>query len=249
MADELKLTMSSVLKQKYSNIEHIIIDGGSSDTSIEMIESYVEPLSRLEGKLKWLSETDSGIYDAMNKGLSLATGDWVIFMNAGDSFASESVLNDVFSVTRVTDVIFGKSITHYKGLTSLRYFDFETKNKKWFYKKMPNHQAIFIHKSLYSQHRYDLSYKYSADTVFLRKIFSLAGSVEEVDFIISNFELGGKSNFYGNYTTFKAVVEDSIRVNKQVIRPLLKHTVKYFFQKLLGKDAYLKIYISLLNKK
>lgn len=249
VADELKSTMTSVLKQGYNNIEYIVIDGGSSDGSVGVIESYDKPITDLGGQLKWLSESDRGIYDAMNKGLALSSGDWVIFMNAGDSFASETILKDVFTKDRLSDIIFGKSITRYKDQSAIRYADFETKNRYWYNSKMPNHQAIFINRSLYQSHRYDLSYKYSADTVFLREVFSLAKNIDEVDFPICNFELGGKSNYYGNFSTFKALVHDSIRIHKKMILPTAKHSFKYFFQTVLGKDLYLKQYIRRLNKK
>jgi putative colanic acid biosynthesis glycosyltransferase len=249
VADELKSTMTSVLKQGYNNIEYIVIDGGSSDGSVGVIESYDKPITDLGGRLKWLSERDTGIYDAMNKGLALTTGDWVIFMNAGDSFASETILTDVFSIARLSDIVFGKSITRYKDLSAIRYADFETKNRHWYNSKMPNHQAIFINKSLYQSHRYDLSYKYSADTVFLRKVFSLARDIDEVDFPISNFELGGKSTYYGSFSTFKAMLHGSIRIHKKVILPTARHSLKYFFQTVLGKNLYLKHYIRRLNKK
>jgi putative colanic acid biosynthesis glycosyltransferase len=246
---ELKSTMFSVLKQGYQNIEYIVIDGGSSDGSVGVIESFDKPITNLGGRLKWISERDTGIYDAMNKGLNLSTGDWVIFMNAGDSFASETILIDVFNKVRLSDIVFGKSITRYKDLSAIRYADFETNNRHWYYSKMPNHQAIFINKSLYQSHRYDSSYKFSADTVFLREVFISAKNIDEVDFPICNFELGGKSNYYGNFSTFKALVHGSVRIHKKMILPTLKHSLKYFLQTILGKDLYLKHYIKRLNKK
>jgi putative colanic acid biosynthesis glycosyltransferase len=248
VADELKSTMTSILNQGYSNIEYIVIDGGSSDGSTCVIESYNKPITDLGGRLKWISESDSGIYDAMNKGLALSTGDWVIFMNAGDSFASETVLTNVFSSHRASEIVFGKSITRYKDKSAIRYKDFEIKNKYWYLSKMPNHQAIFVNKSLYKKHRYDLAYKFFADTVFLREIFDLASSIDEVEFPICNFELGGKSNFYGGYSTFKACVYDSIRIHKTILRPLLSHSFKFFSQLFLGKNLYLKLYIKLLDR-
>jgi glycosyltransferase involved in cell wall biosynthesis len=248
VADDLELTIASVKEQGYSDIEHIIVDGASVDNTVDIIESYSESITKEQIKLKWVSEIDSGIYDAMNKGLNIATGDWVVFLNAGDSFASKSILQDIFSVSRSSDVIFGKSITRYKELTAIRYLDFETQNRNWYLRKMPNHQAIFINKSLYEKHRYDLSFKYFSDTFFLRAIFDLASKVDEVSFPICIFELGGKSNFYGGFSTYKAIVSDSIRINKTTIIPILKHTLKYSLQLLLGKNIYLNFYIKTLDK-
>lgn len=78
--DTLEKTIQSVLEQTYHNIEYIIIDGGSTDGTVEIIHRYVDYLAY------WVSEPDRGIYDAMNKGIERATGEWVNFMNAGDYF-------------------------------------------------------------------------------------------------------------------------------------------------------------------
>ena len=83
-------TMLSVLGQTYGNVEYIVIDGGSTDGTVDIIKKYADKLAY------WVSEPDGGIYPAMNKGLQHATGEWVNFMNSGDSFADDKVLNDVF---------------------------------------------------------------------------------------------------------------------------------------------------------
>lgn len=85
-------TLSSVLFQSYSNIEYIIVDGGSSDETISIIKEY-EPL--FNGRLKWISEKDDGIYDAMNKGIQMASGDIVGILNSDDLFFDSNVLEDI----------------------------------------------------------------------------------------------------------------------------------------------------------
>ena len=85
-------TLSSVLLQSYSNIEYIIVDGGSSDETISIIKEY-EPL--FNGRLKWISEKDDGIYDAMNKGIQMASGDIVGILNSDDLFFDSNVLGDI----------------------------------------------------------------------------------------------------------------------------------------------------------
>ena len=83
--NNLERTILSVLNQTYSNIEYIIIDGGSTDGTIDLIKKYADKITY------WQSETDKGIYDAMNKGIQKATGEWINFMNAGDLFSSTTI--------------------------------------------------------------------------------------------------------------------------------------------------------------
>lgn len=90
--DSLEKTIQSVINQSYKNIEYIIVDGCSTDGSVEVIKKYEKYVT------KWISEPDQGIYDAMNKGIMMATGKWLNFMNAGDVFSDSNVLSAIFSL-------------------------------------------------------------------------------------------------------------------------------------------------------
>ncbi len=90
--DDLLSTIKSVVEQLYDNIEYIIVDGGSTDGTKDILEEYKECFSHC------ISEPDNGIYDAMNKGIRIASGEWIIMMNAGDIFAKRSTLKDIFSM-------------------------------------------------------------------------------------------------------------------------------------------------------
>lgn len=237
----LEGTIKNILEQTYDNIELIIVDGNSSDRTIDIVKKYNNQIDYC------ISEKDNGIYDAMNKGISLATGDWINFMNAGDSFYSNDVLKRIFEKNIKENIVFGKSISYYKENQVLRFKDFNTENKDWYYTNMPNHQAIFINKNIYKTIKYNLEYKIFADTVYLREAFK--NSYHEVDLIVSNFELGGKSNYYSTYKTYKQIVKDSIKLNGKYFKPIILHTIKFILQKVLGYDKYLKFYIKYMVKK
>lgn len=102
----IESTINSVLKQTYKDIEYIIVDGKSTDNTIKIIDKYKDNIDFI------ISEEDGGIYDAMNKGIMHSSGDWIIFVNSGDIFASNDVLENIFSQERTyhVDVIYGNSI-------------------------------------------------------------------------------------------------------------------------------------------
>ena len=90
-SDKIKDTIESILNQVYSNFELIIIDGGSTDNTVDIIKNFDLP------KIKWISEPDKGISDAFNKGIKLATGDYINFQGDGDGFINNSSISDLFT--------------------------------------------------------------------------------------------------------------------------------------------------------
>src|SRR5690606_11151151 len=97
---DIEYTIRSVMKQTYANIEYIIVDGFSTDGTLDVIEKYREEIAIL------ISEKDNGIYDAMNKGLNVATGDYVLFLNSGDELYEDMTLEKVFSSADNADVYY-----------------------------------------------------------------------------------------------------------------------------------------------
>lgn len=142
-AETIEKTILSVIGQTYDNTEYLIIDGGSKDETLAVIKKYEKNIS------KWISEPDKGIYDAMNKAIKMATGEWINFMNAGDCFASENVLADVFKEVIPENVKFLYSDNYY----------IEPNGRKTFAKhdhKLPSilHQSSIYRKKLHSEYGY-----------------------------------------------------------------------------------------------
>lgn len=239
----LEETILSVINQTYDNVEYIIIDGGSTDGTLDIIKKYEHAIDY------WVSEKDKGIYDAMNKGIDLATGEWINFMNGGDVFCSTTVLKDVFLQNFNTEInlVFGKSITFYKEYEKIRYEEFNSQDEKFYLTRMPNHQAIFIRSDIYKIKKYDTTYIFYADTDYLRRCFQCS-TFSESSITITRFELGGVSNFYKSFKNCKLLINDSVRLTGNMLSPYIKHTLKYVLQKILGKNFYLMVYINWILK-
>lgn len=157
-------TIYSIVNQQFNGFEYIVVDGGSTDGTLEIINKYSSHISY------FISETDKGIYDAMNKGIIASKGDWIIFMNAGDSFVNNEVLNILFSnnIDINVDVIYGDTIVKYPwGNCSLK--------GRFFTKKDVNlpfcHQSTFVRTSLMKHTPFDLSYKVAADYNFFYTLY------------------------------------------------------------------------------
>ncbi len=154
----LKKTICSVLAQTYENIEYIIIDGGSTDGTIDVIKHYENQINN------WISEPDDGVYDAMNKGLILASGQWVNFLNAEDTFFSNDTISEIFNKKNNSKfkLIYGDWINvNNKGLNkyikSLSYLN----NNHLKYRFQMNHQSLFVKNK--NIPNFDLIYKIKAD--------------------------------------------------------------------------------------
>lgn len=158
-ASSIEYTINSILSQTYENIEYIIIDGGSTDNTIDIIHKYTDRISY------WISEQDRGIYDAMNKGIKLATGQWINFMNCGDSFYSKDI------VENFTQTLQNYSFDIFYGDVRLIY-DWGIINRKpleihKMKKQMPFcHQSCFVDIHLMKKHLFDLNYKICSDYNF-----------------------------------------------------------------------------------
>lgn len=184
-------TVKSIINQSYSHIEYIVVDGGSTDGTIDILNRYKKNISTL------ISEPDRGIYDAMNKGISLATGDFVVFINSGDKFSSPDILEKIFSNSNAAqaDVIYGDTdITDSDGniIHSRRHRPPETLDWKSFKRGMlVCHQSFIARRNLIDS--YDLTYRYAADFDWCIRILKKSKSVYNSRQVISLFLEGGQT--------------------------------------------------------
>lgn len=164
----IQATLQSALNQSFKDFELVIVDGGSTDNTLSLLESFKPYIGAL------VSEKDKGIYDAMNKGIKLAKGEWVYFLNAGDSFYHPEVLKDIFShpAIHTSDFIYAKVQTLNEP-TGVDYVAGEPVSFNDFYFRYPIcHQASFAKRKLFTQIGYfETNYKLISDTEWFIRLF------------------------------------------------------------------------------
>jgi len=195
-AKTIEDTIKSVLSQNYVDIEYIIIDGKSSDATLDIVNTYHQNISRV------ISETDQGIYDAMNKGIKVATGQIIGFLNSDDVFENKNVLSliaDQFNRDQSISVVYG-------DLKYVLINDLNKIKRRWkslpYYNKffddghVPPHPALYIKKIVYEEIGYfDIGYKLAADYEFMLRLFKKHNfkSIHVAAFLV-RMRLGGATN-------------------------------------------------------
>lgn len=194
----LKNTFDSVLKQSHNNLEYIVIDGASTDKTISIIKEY-EPL--FNNKLKWISEPDEGLYDAMNKGIRMATGNIIGILNSDDFFTSNNVLQEIakaFKEEKNLDAIYGDIHFVYPDNLQkcVRYYSSKVfKRSLMRLGFMPAHPSFYIRKECFEKYGlYKTDYKIAADFEFLlRVIFKNRISTKYLPIDMVTMRTGGAS--------------------------------------------------------
>ncbi|TAJ05447.1 glycosyltransferase [Marinilabiliaceae bacterium JC017] len=194
-ASTLQATINSVKAQSFKEIEYIIIDGASTDDTLAIIKANTDIISH------WISEPDQGIYDAMNKGIKRATGDWIGFLHADDEFASKNTLKTIINAikTQQPQCLYGdldyvqttpphKTLRHWQSCA----FSDSLLHKGW----MPPHPTLYLKKDLFDQlAAFNPAYKISADYEFVLRLFSIPGlKTCYLPEVLIKMKLGGASN-------------------------------------------------------
>lgn len=182
----LPTTIDSVKRQTYSNIQHVIVDGNSTDGTLDLIREYAN------AKIRWISEPDKGLYFAMNKAASIATGDYLCFLNAGDSFHSsdtvEKMMNSFNGVLR-PDIIYGEtaivdtdgSFMHMRRLKAPR----ELNWKSFKQGMLVCHQAFVVKRDIFQP--YDTSFRYSSDFDWAIRMMKSANCCFNSNLVLINY--------------------------------------------------------------
>lgn len=185
----LKKTIESVIHQTYCDFEYIVIDGGSTDGSADVLKEYNDQITY------WVSEPDRGIYNAMNKGIAKATGDYLNFMNSGDCFYASDILEKVANYQYDTDFIIGKDY-HFNTEKQQGHASVQPPRTTMihFFMSTLDHQSTFIKRELFDNSPYDENYRLVSDWIFFtEKIVKENKRVQFIPDIICRREEGGLS--------------------------------------------------------
>ncbi|MDY0193877.1 MAG: glycosyltransferase family 2 protein [Aliarcobacter butzleri] len=196
----LEETIQSVTNQTYDNVEYIIIDGGSSDGTLDIIKKYEDKIDY------WVSEKDKGIYDAMNKGIDAASGEFINFLNAGDRFVDEHVLEKIFAKldTSSCDLIYGSSVvTGDQENVLLEPKKFTKFNLYFWNTRVVCHQAMFVRKDIVG--KYSMKYRLKGELNWYLDLVEKVKSYKIVEFSIVFYALGGAGDINYKLNTLESL--------------------------------------------
>ena len=254
----LEQTIRSIASQSYQNIEYIIIDGGSTDRTLDIIRQHEDTIDR------WISESDRGLYDAMNKGIALATGEIIGILNSDDLYLENTVLEVVREYRKVQQpcVIYGdmykfadeyQTASLFKGNLSDRAFKTAS--------IIINHPACFVQRSLYENFgTFNLEYEVGADRELMMRFHSKNVPFIKLDRTIAKFRLGGTtSNQSLNSIINREIVQEYKLLNTykiartRIVKVLFKKTIqslrKWLFYQLLGEKLTERIIMFYIGRK
>lgn len=231
-ADCIEETILSVLDQKYPDIEYIIIDGGSDDGTVDVIRKYADRIAY------WISEPDKGIYDAMNKGIRIATGNFINFMNAGDCFYSSTAISESENILKTNPAVaFGSAFCldpDGDGI-EVKPRPFYVQPERFKYTGIC-HQSTFVRSDLMKKHGFDTKYSIAADYNLLKILHTQGEKFVEIPRCIAIYDTTGISS-----TNLRCLTQEladisgmhpySIRVRSKILR----YQIKTFISKLIGR--------------
>lgn len=251
----LKATLDSVAIQTCREFEHIVIDGGSNDGSVEIIKEYINQCLMYD--VLWVSEKDNGIYDAMNKGVKKASGEYVYFLNSGDTLALKDTVKEMIDAIDDSDFVIGRVNKTYQG-RKVGQTDLLCEEDMSLYRMFLhgiNHQAALIKRPLLMKTPYDANVRLSADwKFFVQKIVLESASVKFVDKVLANYDMTGVSSNTEALRQERTQILDSF-IPKRIARDYIAIAPHYYevirVQWLLKHPFWYKVYrgIATLGRK
>ena len=218
-AKGLERTLKSVINQNSKDFEYIVVDGNSSDESKKLIEKNKNYIN------KWISESDSGVYNAMNKGIEMANGEYLLFLNSGDRLVDENVIAKVLPLLENnSDIVYGNLVYSLDDIPQTLFTPSKNINLTYFLNSFLPHPSSFIKKSLFKKiGLYDEKFKIISDwEFFLRAIAVNRASYFHIDEIISDFDNSGISS---NSENEKLISNEKQAVYKELF-PNLQNEIK-----------------------
>ena len=215
----IEKTIISILEQNYPNLELIIVDGKSLDNTVKIINTLTKGRH-----ITLISEKDKGVYDAMNKGVHLATGDWIIFMNAGDYFFSKDSISSVFNENfdDNTSVIYGNSEFRLKSLAYVEKPSQSVTTNQY----MPfSHQAAFVRAPVFRKVNFNLDFKIAADAAFFLELVIDGYCFKYIDVIVCSYNALEGLSADNDYRRSIEIVEIQALLNH--IDPMSEYFVQY----------------------
>lgn len=218
--ETIEATMLSVLGQTFQDIEYLIIDGKSSDGTLDIVSKYI-----YDKRMRVVSEKDNGLYSAMNKAIGLCTGDYIIFMNSGDVFCDDKVIEDMLPHLQVgQDLVYGNVIRKTpKGNVLEKYHGRYKLMILLLVGKMMSHQTLFTKSKIMHKYMFDEQYKITADYDFVVRAKKEKCSIEYVDrtiCVVDNTE--GISSRILNMEQMRREDDSSLKKNFPVWYRLIK---------------------------
>ena len=205
-ADGLKRTLESVKRQTFNDYEHIIIDGGSTDGSFDVIQDFLKDENYAHKVSFWCSEKDGGIYNAMNKGIDHAGGIFVEMLNSGDMFTGDCLSHIApYLKENPNSVIYGAN-DYYDGTKYIQTLSYAAENLSTI---MIPHEATFVPLSIYKKHgKYDESFRIVADREFMLRLKDNGVNFIHIPVIVTDFSMDGVSS-----TNPKITDKENYRIN------------------------------------
>jgi glycosyltransferase involved in cell wall biosynthesis len=220
-----------VLNQTYPNIEYILVDGKSTDNTMSIIKDFESKFAAKGISYRYVSEPDKGIYDAMNKGIAMANGDWVGIINSDDWYELDACAKVMEHINLDTRIAYGicamhewvHNEYHFSGVMqhspeSMYYCNYDMA-----------HPAVFINSQIYKKHQFDLSYKLAADVDFLMRIFEAGYRSTFIPFILTNFRCDGATG-QQKFLSGKENLEIRFKYRRISLLHYLKRKIIYYIK-------------------